>query len=505
MQNSRFNRHIIVRVLICFLVFAWVGEGKAGSSQAWQTEYGEVARVVADGAGKETGSAAGQAKLSDAKRAAVEPLKLKLSDYVQLVTKRNEQILVQMAEWGIKQEEIKSAQAIFEPEYVSTYQHDDNRQRNSVEELISRKLESIHEERNNNYSLGVEGLIPTGGRLNLGYTKKEMTNSLTKDLISTGKEYRLFAGGSFTQPLFKNAGIKTTTAHIRVAESDATIAFHDYRREMMRIVAEAVVAYWDLYMAQEKVKMRRDSVGVAKQILKDNRERVRTGKMAKTEVLQAESGVAVRKFLETEARQKVIITMNSVRTMFSSSAADDDILVAADRLELVEHAADFNDALRNAFTFRPEYLATRRKIERENIKLEYAENQSWPQLDLKASYGLNGLDSTASGAWRDLESADFDSWSIGLELRIPLRGGLEGKSQLAKVKLQKKQDLLELKAIEVSLANSVDTAVQNVANAAELVHYTSNVVKLEKRLIAGSCWKKRRIIGKLKKRNWTVW
>jgi len=205
--------------------------------------------------------------------------------------------------------------------------------------------------------------------------------------------------------------------------------------------------------------------------------------MAETEVLQAEAGVAVRKSLETEARQKVIIAMNRVRSMFSSSAAEDDILVAVDRLELVEKVTDFHDALRNAFTFRPEYLATSRKIERENIRIEYAKNQSWPQLDLKASYGLNGLDSTASGAWRDLEDADFDSWSIGLELRIPLRGGLEGKSQLEKVKLQKKQALLELKAIEVSLANSVDSAVQNVANAGEQVHYSFQVVDLEKRLL----------------------
>ena len=71
---------------------------------------------------------------------------------------------------------------------------------------------------------------------------------------------------------------------------------------------------------------------IAEKILEDSKVRVRTGKMAATDMLDAEAGVSLRKSLEVQARQDIIATMNELRTLFSSSAADKKIEIkVADR------------------------------------------------------------------------------------------------------------------------------------------------------------------------------
>ena len=110
-------------------------------------------------------------------------------------------------------------------------------------------------------------------------------------------EYQMYLGVNLRQPLLKNAGIETTKTAIRVAQRESQASFQEYRQEMMRKVSEAASVYWDFYRAQENLILIRESVRIAEKILIDNRQRHRTGKMAKTEVLEAMAGVASRKTL----------------------------------------------------------------------------------------------------------------------------------------------------------------------------------------------------------------
>ena len=271
---------------------------------------------------------------------------------------------------------------------------------------------------------------------------------------------------------------------IRIAEGDAGLAFQSYRQELLNTVGRATITYWDLLLAQEKVAMRAESVKVANQILEDNRARFKTGKMAEIEVLEAESGVALRKALELESQKQYVIAKNDALTMFAAHAVayDADIL-ANEPLSLENPAYNYMNSISRAFEFRPEYLATHVKLSQEDIRLAYAENQRWPELDLKASYGLNGLDLDRSGAWDNMTDDDYYSWSVGLELRIPLFGDEKSTAELAQVKQRKRKAILEMKAIEVALANAVSTTITNIKNATEQAEYSASVADFNRRLL----------------------
>jgi hypothetical protein len=66
--------------------------------------------------------------------------------------------------------------------------------------------------------VGLEGLVPTGGKLNLGYELRQLSNTVTKDLTYVEDEHEMYLGLNVRQPLLKNTGIETTKTAIRVAQ-----------------------------------------------------------------------------------------------------------------------------------------------------------------------------------------------------------------------------------------------------------------------------------------------
>jgi outer membrane protein TolC len=371
--------------------------------------------------------------------------------------------------------------AIFEPEFVSAYQHEENRYRTTTKEKVSLGFVDVFDERNNDLDLAIEGLVPTGARLRLGYKMQDLFNSLTDG----DHEMKTFLGAELTQPLLKNGGVDATMAKIRITEADSDMEFQTYRLQQINTLSEAASAYWDLYFSQEKYNIRTASVQIAEKILEDSKVRVRTGKMAKTEVLEAEAGVFFRKSLEVQARQDIIAAMNALRTLFSSSAADKKIEIkVADRIEIDQLELSLNSSLEKASKLNPEYVASLRKLEREDVRVTFFKNQRWPQLDLKSSYGLNGLDNSVGDANRDNVDGDFPSWSVGFELRIPLGGGQKSRSELTIAKNRKQQALLEAKTVEVTVVNSIDTAIRNVHSTLEQVMHYGSVARLNKLLLA---------------------
>jgi len=412
-----------------------------------------------------------------------DPMKLKIEDFVRLVREKNEQISYQDSEWAIRREEVKGAKSIFEPALVGTYQYQDDNRRNTVQELVSQGFIPEFHERSDSYQVAVEGLAPTGGRLRFGYSLRDFSNSID-ERYGVEREAQTVFGASVTQPLLKGGGLRPTMAGIQVAEADADIAFQTYRQQMMRVISEALSTYWDLYLAREKYEVRKESEHNAEALLQDNLARVKAGRMAETEVLEAEAGLALRKSLVSEAKQTIVIAVNSVRTFLSSSAAETKAdIEPVEQLILKEVQPDYAASLSKAFKLRAEYIASRIKMKREDIRLVFAKNQMWPQLVLKGSYNLNGLADNWGNSWEDALTQEFETWSVGLELRIPLGGDQKSRSELAATRQRKRQALLEMKSVEVALANEIDTVIKNVHNAREQVGHYASAADMNRRLL----------------------
>jgi len=154
-------------------------------------------------------------------------------------------------------------------------------------------------------------------------------------------------------------------------------------------------------------------VGLAQGILEDNEARLKVGRGSELEVLEARAGLALRQSKQAEARQLFFEALNRLNALYSESAlTTSNVVVAVDEPQVGEVPLTFFEGWQSAFEWNPDYLIQKKKLDQEQIRLVYARNQRMPQLDLKASYGLNGLGADPGESWDDLEHTSFPSWAV---------------------------------------------------------------------------------------------
>lgn len=426
----------------------------------------------------------GFVELDDARAVTLLNSKLSLGDYLKLVAAKNDKIAYQRLSWSIAKSGSLSARGMFEPALTASYRYTDSNTPNTTEEEFRRSFAPEFIEKNRDLQLGVEKTIPTGGKLKVAYTFRHLDNNIQPTPIR-GEEDKSYLGLSVTQPLLKG-GFKPSMvkAPIKVADKQRSIARETFRQSMFQTVSDAAMAYWDLYLADKKIEMREKSVDIAESVLKDEKQRNKFGQSSDTNVMSAESAVAQRKVQLYAAQQAGVQARNKMRTFLAGLPPEYKIQIDADKqLEEAMQAPTREIALAKAYVNRPEYLASRIRAEKEDVRIQFAENNKLPQLDLVASYGLNGLDKTMSDSWQNAWDKEHKTMYVGLEYKMYLRGDKKAKGDLQEAQLRKRQALLEIRAAEMSIQSSIDTAISNLKTAKMQVHELDGVIATNKRLL----------------------
>jgi outer membrane protein len=395
-----------------------------------------------------------------------------LAEYVERVLHRNESLQVRLLEVEVGRLRERGERGIFQPELVGSYEHLDSLRPNTVEQQ-RQQFTSYYEQRNNVYSAALESLAPTGARIRLGYSLSDLENNLQGGITANGSgtgEYLSFAGINVVQPLMRNAGAAATMAGIRLAAVTSDVAYQEYRRQMMQVLGRAESYYWQLYFAQEQLGFFDESVAVAENLLNNNRTRLRLGNASELDVLEAESGLALRRSRQAEARQRLFEMSNGLISLYSSTVMVTNLLLkATDQPQIHEIELKMFPAWREALSLNPDYLAQRRKIAGEMIRKAYARNQRMPQLDLKSSVGYYGLSDSPRDSLSDLETRDWPAWTLGAEVRIPLGARGKPRYEYDQAQVRQKQAELQLQELETQIINALDTAMRNVASTAQNV------------------------------------
>lgn len=417
---------------------------------------------------------------------------LHLQEFIQKVLDRNESVQLRVLEVEIAQRKHAAEFGVFEPDFVLGASREENKRENTAEQRRSLRL-TVFDEENNVYRSGLESLVPSGARVRLGYTMRDLNNNLQDPRIAPGTiatnrgkidEYQSFVGLNVTQPLLKGFGRVNTYANIRIAALASDIAFQEYRRQVMETIATAEAAYWNLFMMQEQVQFFRESVAMAEGIVRDNRVRAETGVGSELEVLEAEAALALRQTKLVEAEQKRKEAELQAMTLFADSTLEaQPVLQAIDQPHVGATIPEFFPSAEAALDLNPDYLAQISRIRQEDIRIAFAKNQRLPQLDLLGSYGLNGLGDSPSESHGDLERQSYPSFSIGFELHIPLGGNIRAKNEFAAARLRKEQALLSLKQVETQVINAVQSAVQKIRSARESVANNRKVVAFHESLL----------------------
>jgi outer membrane protein TolC len=444
--------------------------------------------------------------------AAANPLpldNLRLNDYLQEVVRYNESLKAQMFETEVNRRKERAEYGAFEPQLELSATREGNRRTNNVEEQASSGGQQLFDEVNSLYEAGVETMLPAGGKVRLGTSISDLYNNVNPaaSLITTTnafftRQYETFVGVNVTQPLLKNAGLAVSLAPLRLAALDSDIAFQQYRRQLMLTVSRAESAYWNLYYAQEQLVFFNESVAVAQGVLDDSRQKLQAGQGSELDVMEAQSGVAQRQNKRNEAIQDYYEAAGNLLSLTGQwpqvpAGTDHSELPAmhvADRPDETNADLTYSAGIQDAMHSNPDYLVLIKKVDQEALRLGVARNQLLPELDLKGAYGYNGIGLNDAQSWASLETRNEPSWSMGVELTVPLFGNIKDRNlrRAAQMALAQAQSTLrgtqtEIATHLIAVIQKTQSWQQSIQSCQTVIHFNEEMLKTQtERLKAGT-------------------
>jgi outer membrane protein TolC len=336
----------------------------------------------------------------------------------------------------------------FEPVIVAGYEDADLNQQNSVREVVSQFGQTEYSNKTEEYSIGIEGATLTGGTYWLGYTLERSSSSLT-DV----DEYTSFGGITVEQPLLKGALGGTPLVRLRIARRERRIAYEEYRKSLMEVISQVESAYWNLAFAQELHLLAADSLEIARKLLTDTEAQVKAGRLTTTDLLEAESGLLLRETYLKDTEQQIWDARTEIRILLADAPGlPYDELNAADPLMPTDsERKPVSELLQWSLIAQPDYLIRLIELELEELAVDYYRGQLLPELNVKGSFGLNGIGPTAEESLAKVNEQDYPTWSLSAEVRIPLTLGIKERNELevAKYKQQIAEKKISSAAFEI--------------------------------------------------------
>jgi outer membrane protein TolC len=339
------------------------------------------------------------------------------------------------------------------------------------------------------------GLTPMGTQYSLNFNQLQARNDINiqKPPSLFYPEYTSIFGLSLTQPLLKNFGPAANLAGLRIARIQKRVGWYDWQKQMIRSLSGALYSYFDLVFACENLRVRKEAVEASRILERQNIQRVEQGKMRPSDVWEAQASLSNNVDLALRAMNIYIESQNSLKSIIVNDKmalnGNTGRIVPTKSLDIPEIKIDRSQFIRDAITYRPEYLQIVSKAEQEGIRVRYARNQSYPTVDIQSSFGLTGLEGEYGSSFGNAFSGQGTAFSVGVLVSIPL-GNIEGKANLDAAKLRQKQAQIAIQKAITELSLEVDTSIslletsrQQVVAARNTAIAAQNTVIAEERLL----------------------
>jgi len=415
-----------------------------------------------------------------------EVLSLTLEECIMKALKNNLSVAVEFLNPELASHSVKKAKEMFLPQFDLKYGND--HQESPPYSWI--QGESTITTKMSNYGVSIVQQVPTGGNFSLSLTGYKSDTNESFQLINPrmGNEIRL----DFTQPLLKNFGPKVSRREILLAENNLEISDHELQTTLLDTIYSVQESYWNLVYAIENLKVKQQSLQLARDLVAKNKKEVQFGQLAPIEILNAEAVVAEREadLLQAEA---LIIRIEEELKVWINIAAEGaprlKKIVPKDKPDFVAATVSQEEALKQALGLRPDLKVILKNIEANELKLSVARNQMLPSLDLKFSYWSPGIGGdrliyqdgdvfsgivvgTQKGAggnsFQDALKLLYNNWDVGLTLSIPLSSFLT-KADFAYAKTDLDQSQIKLRNLEQQVGLDVSDAVRTVETNAKRV------------------------------------
>ncbi len=382
---------------------------------------------------------------------AVPTLKLTLEEVRAAALANNLDLKVVLIDPSTAQLALDAERAKFEWVFFGSAQYSHGDLIQDVNSVLTRGTASSR-----SYEAGVVTPLQTGG-------------SVTTSVPVTSTEGVADAAVSveFFQSLLRGAGTRINTQSIRIAEYEKNQTDVATKLRAIAILADADIAYWQLYVARKELEVGREQYKLAENQLTYARRMVDAGSAARIEIVRAESGLAgaldavisaetgVR---DAERRLKQI--MNRQDLPVNSTTGIITLTEPAPKGLKLNPDAIVAAALKN----RMEIVELELQLAINDSVLDLARNDTLPQLRLRYRYAGAGQAGDEGHALGHIFEHPLEDHTISLSANIPL-GNQAAKARLGQARLEKVRTEVDRQRLEQQIRREVyqvvDTLEQN--------------------------------------------
>lgn len=365
------------------------------------------------------------------------------------------------------------------------------------------------ESETDSFSSSLGGLLPWGTRYTLGATASDRTGTSPGSIIdpsnftvttntiydiNTGNPSGYLFGTNYgtlpsrnpfesasanvgffelRQPLLQNFWTDNTRLQIFLNKKNLKQSELRLRLQIISTITAVEEAYFNLMYAGEAVKVQAKALELAQRLVSENRRRVEVGALAPLDEKQAESQAAASKADLLAAQANYGTQQRVLKTLLSDDYEEWKLvqITPMETLQAVPQVLDLQDSWNKGVTLRPDLLAKRLDVEKQERVVKYQRNQKFPQLDLVGDIGYAGSEDELSSAFRQVRRTDNPYYSYGVQLTVPL-GNIGARNNLKIAKANQEQIELELKQFEQSVLISIENSIANARTSLERVAAT---------------------------------
>lgn len=371
---------------------------------------------------------------------------------------------------SINEDQLTVAKGAFRPEFSASAKLDSgNRALNQREFLGVGQSARIFDEDTRSYQAGIGGRLSLGTQYEISTNATYIDNTYNRRAASLyGPEHQSVAALTITQPLARGFGKSANLAEVRLQDSAIDTARYETRATLNQMVGRVLTAIFENEFAVENIRVKTDSQGLANTLLEENQRRVDEGMMSPIDVSQAQVRVAEASEELLAAESFYSTRLNTLREVTGGSLAFGEQAISVSSAEgllpmpTLDRDALAAEMLENS----PIYKSALEAAEAEDVRVEYAKNLSYPQVDLQMSLGYNGLGGDFEDSYKDFGNRDEADWGVGLVFSIPLERKT-ARARRSVAEQRKLQALYEIKSTEVQLMAALDNAIKGVKSAQE--------------------------------------
>jgi len=203
---------------------------------------------------------------------------------------------------------------------------------------------------------------------------------------------------SLSQPLLRNFGWNFATLNVRIAESSQKASQWNMEQAIQDFVLRIGTDYWNVVEAEENLQVAEYALRLNSDLVRQNRISLQVGTLAPIDLQEAQSAEATSAanvYTAQAAQRAARAALRQDVMMNPSSTFVPQEIEPIDRPNPAREISPNEEvALETAIQYRPSLEAMREAIRGALMQVKFSENQTLPQLNLGAQFGLNSTAGT---------------------------------------------------------------------------------------------------------------